>query len=456
MMRSNHLLKIILAVLLLVSVAVAVDSRTAQAQGDPDAYVNVTSVNLRSEPNNRAAVVAKLPSNTQLKVLGRNEKTTYVFVQTNDGVQGWVGVQFLLYRPKFVLKDLPVVDTVVGVGAPPAAGGDSGSQPQSTAAPTQPPPGESAAPVVTGGVSGGFELGGQVSGLGGNTVNAMRTAGMRWVKRQAGMGDGGAIGAIGEAHGLGFKILFSVIGDRNGVTDEGYQNAYAGYVAQLASAGADAIEIWNEQNIDREWKTGSIDPALYVRLLSKSFNAIKSANRGTIVITGAPAPTGAEGAFGLERVWNDDRYYQGMARAGAGAYADCIGIHYNEGIVSPNQSSGDPRDNYPTRYFATMLNRALGPFPGKKGCFTELGYLSGEGFGPLPGGFAWAGGTTVQEHAAWLAQAAVRASGTGRVRLMIVFNVDFTYYGEDPQAGYAIIRPGGGCPACEQLGRVMR
>ena len=37
---------------------------------------------------------------------------------------------------------------------------------------------------------------------------------------------------------------------------------------------------------------------------------------------------------------------QQMASAGAGQYADCIGVHYNEGIVSPRQSSGDPRDSY--------------------------------------------------------------------------------------------------------------
>jgi hypothetical protein len=34
--------------------------------------------------------------------------------------------------------------------------------------------------------------------------------------------------------------------------------------------------------------------------------------------------------------------------------------------------------------------------------------------------------------------------------------VEFTYYGaDDPQAGYAMIRPDGSCPACETLGRVM-
>ncbi|MHB8748087.1 MAG: hypothetical protein ACYDBJ_02720, partial [Aggregatilineales bacterium] len=141
-------------------------------------------------------------------------------------------------------------------------------------------------------------------------------------------------------------------------------------------------------------------------------------------------------------------------QAGAANFADCIGAHYNEGIVSPTQSSGDPRDNYPTRYFSTMLARVTGPFPSKPVCFTELGYLTPEGYGPLPAGFAWAQNTTVAEQAQWLAQAAVLSSQSGHVRLMIVFNVDFSYYGTDPQAGYAIIRVGGGCPGCDALAGV--
>jgi hypothetical protein len=446
---------LLLVVVALLSLSLAVGFQPAQAQGDPDAWVNVASVNLRAAANNRAQILAELPSNTTLTVTGRNQAATWVFVQTADGRQGWVLSQNLLFRAKFVLRNVPVVDTVVG--AQPATGASTGGAAGSTSPTVQPPAGNNPPPAVSGSVGGGFELGGQVAGLGANTVNAMRSAGMTWVKRQAHAGDGGAFGMIGEAKANGFRILLSVIGDKASVTNDSYQNTYAGFVAQLAAAGADAIEVWNEQNLDREWPTGQINPAIYVSLLAKSYNAIKAANRNTIVIIGAPAPTGAEGAFGLDRVWNDDRYYVGLARAGAGAYADCVGIHYNEGIVSPNQNSGDPRgDNYPTRYFSTMLNRALGPFPGKKGCYTELGYLSPEGYPPLPGGFAWAANTSVDEQAAWLAQAAVRASSTGRVRLMIIFNVDFTFYGEDPQGGFAMIRPGGGCPACGTLGRVMR
>jgi hypothetical protein len=57
----------------------------------------------------------------------------------------------------------------------------------------------------------------------------------------------------------------------------------------------------------------------------------------------------------------------------------------------------------------------------------------------------------VAEQASYLGQAAQLSRDQGKVRLMIVFNVDLKNYDSDPQAGYAIIRPNGGCPACETL-----
>ncbi len=113
-----------------------------------------------------------------------------------------------------------------------------------------------------------------------------------------------------------------------------------------------------------------------------------------------------------------------------------------------------PRSEHYTRYFFGMLNLYYSTL-GKPLCFTELGYLTPEGYGTLPAGFSWAQNTTVAQQAAWLAEAAVLASQSGKVRLMIIFNVDFTVWGDDPQAGYAIIRPGGGCPACDALHNVI-
>jgi hypothetical protein len=136
---------------------------------------------------------------------------------------------------------------------------------------------------------------------------------------------------------------------------------------------------------------------------------------------------------------------------------DCIGAHFNQGTTSPNDVTGANLNGYHySYYFWPMVDTYWGAFGGTRPvCFTELGYLSGDGFGPLPGGFAWGATTSLAEHAQWLAEAASAAGNSGQVRLMIVWNVDFTQYSGDPQAGYAIIRPDGSCPACATLGAVM-
>jgi LysM repeat protein len=322
--------------------------------------------------------------------------------------------------------------------------------PNPTARPPTPPPG---------GVT--FELGGQVASFG--FPDLMRSAGMTWVKIQVrhnqGDGPGNAQGAIDSARSRGFRVLLSIIGNPSQLAANvnGYIGEFANYLGGVAALGPDAIEVWNEQNIDREWPRGLISPTTYTQMLQASFNAIKSRNANVLVISGAPAPTGFFGGQCTGNGCDDDAFIRGMAAAGAANFADCIGIHYNEGVVPPTQSSGDPRGNpnHYTRYFSTMVNLYASVFPNKMLCWTELGYLSGEGYGPLPPAFAWASGTTAQQQAEWLAQAASLSRQTGRFRMMIVFNVDFTQFGDDPQAGFAIIRPGNQCLACLTLGGVM-
>ncbi len=305
-------------------------------------------------------------------------------------------------------------------------------------------------------VSGGpFELGGQVPGFIAH-AGQMQQAGMTWVKFQA---TGDAAGLIAAGKGAGFKVLLSAVGDRSRATDPSYWPQYAAWVAGMAAQGADAIEIWNEANIDREWPTGQISGATYTELLKSAYNAIKAANPGTLVISGAPAPTGAEGAF-PGSVMNDDHFLQQMADAGAANYMDCVGIHFNTGTTSPNDTTGSALSGYHySYYFLPMVDLYYNSFGGSRPlCFTELGYVSPQGYEsiPLPGNFAWASGTTVAEQAQWLAESASLSASSGKVRLMIVFNVDFTVYlSNDPQAGYAILRPDGSCPACSALDGVM-
>jgi LysM repeat protein len=333
-------------------------------------------------------------------------------------------------------------------------GGGSGPTPP----PATPPPGTSTPPPPPPPVSGGsFELGGHVDSF--SFPDKMKFAGMYWVKKQVRWSPGAstddAAGKINDAHNKGFKILLGIVGNPGDIRDGANYDSYADFVGRVAALGADAIEVWNEMNIDREWPQGQINPASYTDLLRRAYTKIKAANRNTLVISGAPAPTGAEGAFGLDRVWNDDRYVRGMAAAGAANYMDCIGIHYNEGIVSPVQTSGDPRDNYYSRYYQSMVSLYYNAFGGaRKLCFTELGYLTPEGFGPLPGNFAWAGNVTLAQQAQWLGEAANLAKNSGLVRIMIVWNVDFRRYDDDPMGGYSIVRPDGNCPACDKLRQV--
>lgn len=300
-----------------------------------------------------------------------------------------------------------------------------------------------------------IELGGHVLSTGSSrAIGPMQSAGMTWMKVQARFNQTAPpnmANEIATAHNNGFKILVGTVGNPAELAQggQGYINSYAGWLAQIASQGADAIEVWNEPNLDREWPQGQISGAAYAGMLQTAFQAIRSANPNTMVISAAPAPTGAEAAF-PGQVMNDDNWLRQMVNAGGLNYLDCVGAHYNEGIVPPSQTSGDPRDNYYTRYFYGMLN-TYSSITGRPICFTELGYLTSEGYPALPGFFSWAQNVTVAQQAAWLAEAAALASQSGQVRLFIVWNIDFTHYGADPQGGYAIIRPNNSCPACSAL-----
>ena len=305
-------------------------------------------------------------------------------------------------------------------------------------------------------------VGGHIKTFSEEAQAAMETAGMTWVKKQVhyGLSDGKDL--IEAAHAKGYKVLLGALGDKDQLAADfdGYVAKFAEYVAYLAELGADAIEVWNEPNIDREWPRGQINGANYVRMLEAAYKAIKAVNPDTLVISGAPSPTGFFGGGCGFGGCDDHVYMAQMANAGAANYADCIGAHYNEGILPPTAQGGDPRGEYQTRYLILMLRRVAWPFRNADipMCMTEIGYLSPEGYGPLPAGFAWASTTSVSEQAAWLAEALLIMSNYEEmpVELAVVWNIDFDTYDADPQAGYAIIRRDGSCPACETIAQLQR
>ena len=405
-----------------------------------------SSMNIRSGPNSLQSVIGTFYSGTTATVVGRADDSQWIQIQYQS-TTGWVAGWLCTINGN--LNSVPVTGhTGSGSGGsspPPAGPPPAAPTPLPPSVPNTPPSGPET-----------FALGGQVPGEI-DHPDFMHAARMTWTKMQLdwspGMDPSAAAGMIAAAHANGFKILLGITG---GTYPQSIDfGSYVSFVRGVASYGPDGIEIWNEMNLDREWPTGQISPASYVQfMLAPAYNAIKSVNPNILVVSGALAPTGANDGI---HVWADDLYLGQMRDAGAANYMDCLGVHHNAGATPPDATSGHPADPGPHHYswyYTLTYNLYATTFPTKQLCFTELGYLSPEGFPPLSPNFWWGQNTTVADQAAWLARAVQLARQSGRVRLVIVFNVDFTVYGDDPQAGYAIVRPNNTCPACYTLAAV--
>lgn len=259
--------------------------------------------------------------------------------------------------------------------------------------------------------------------------------------------------ALETVRASGIKVLLQIVGDPQelGADRAAYLDSFSAYLGEVAALAPDAIEVWGEMNANSSWAPGQINPAGYAEMLSAAFAAIKRANPSVMVISGALAQLPSfDDQCGPDSC-DDLRYLNGMAAAGVGQSADCIGIPYTMGTVSPNTSSGDPRGDQFLYYYSTVVSVYAGIFPDKPLCFTRIGYLVPSGAPPVDA--LWATNNTTQERTEWLAQALFLARQAGRIRLFIVYNVDAQI---GTQAQYAIVGADGSCPACEALSGVMQ
>lgn len=87
----------------------------------------------------------------------------------------------------------------------------------------------------------------------------------------------------------------------------------------------DAIEIWNEPNLKREWNSTALpfSGEGYMRLFAPAYQAIKAYRSDIVVVTAGLAPTGT-GSFSVD----DRTYLSQMYAAGLGQYTDvAVGVH---------------------------------------------------------------------------------------------------------------------------------
>lgn len=298
-----------------------------------------------------------------------------------------------------------------------------------------------------------FEVGVHVGALSRSLLQAGRMH-MKWialdVRYRVGAIPGAQQEAIVQAQGNGFKVLLSVSGDPDefATLDRAeYLTLFNTYLSGLAAYGPDGIEVWPQAN-------ALMSPEDYVRLLALSYSAIKMVNPNILVISGALRPSDDPAV----PEQSDAAYAQKLAALGVTRFADCAGVYYTLGALPPVSIEGDPRGDSPLYYLPRVIERARQAFgEAEPLCFTRLGYLSPEGLPPLPAEYAWAQNTSAGQQARWLMDAVGLGMSNPQLRLMVLWSLDNSAFaGDNPEAGYALIRPDESCPACEALAPLLK
>jgi polysaccharide biosynthesis protein PslG len=125
-------------------------------------------------------------------------------------------------------------------------------------------------------------------------------------------------------------------GANNGPPDnfQDYADFVSAFVSRYKPGSAfgtvDAIEVWNEVNLNREWGDQAINrqqAADYVHLLTLAYHAAHTANPNIIVTTAGLSPTGVRSTDAMD----DVQYLQWLFDAGlkGGANYDVLGAHGN-------------------------------------------------------------------------------------------------------------------------------
>ncbi|MDX1615092.1 MAG: hypothetical protein R3300_12340, partial [Candidatus Promineifilaceae bacterium] len=209
------------------------------------------------------------------------------------------------------------------------------------------------------------------------------------------------------------------------------------------------IEVWNEQNLDREWATAEgLVAASYVDFLSQANAAIEGIDTNIIVISGALAPTGVSDRVSAV---DDFVYMDELLAAGMLDYADCVGAHHN-GYNIPPDMPFDQTSTFPeasTAFFRgpfddphhswsfkttidTYAEKVQAVNPNMPLCVTEFGWATVEEYDTYPEGFGFALDNTLEEQATWIPQAFQLMHDSGDVWLAFLFNFDYGNKGNGP------------------------
>ncbi len=219
---------------------------------------------------------------------------------------------------------------------------------------------------------------------------------------------------------------------------------FVGAFAQRYKGRVQAVELWNEPNLNSEWGKEPISAQRYVHLLCKGYAAVKAKAPGMTVLSAGLAPTGVND--GIIAV-NDRVYLQRMYWDGAQQCFDALGAHPSGYNNPPNARFGytdasEPSfKNDPSFFFQETLLRyrrimvANGDV-GKKMWVTEFGWASSQQ--PLPG-YAYAADVTPSEQAQYLVKAYQMMKAWGWVGPALTWNLNYNRtYPNSEMAQFAV------------------
>ena len=264
---------------------------------------------------------------------------------------------------------------------------------------------------------------------------------------------------VPSAEKFGIKLMLSIVTAPEWSREPGVYTArhgppadpqvYADFVAKILNrypGSIHAVEVWNEQNIDREWTSiYGLSARNYVTMLRTTYETIKAIDPGIIVISGALSPTGLNDGIGA---YDDFVYMDQLIAAGMLDYADCVGAHHNGYNVSPNYRYNEipndpsaifrgPFDNpHHSWSFRSTLegyaNRIRSAGHDTRLCVTEFGWPVTEDLEGYPPGFEFAFDNTLAEQEAWIPLAMSNMQEWDFVWLAFIWNFNY-----GPQAGWA-------------------
>lgn len=411
----------------------------------PTAYTTPARMNIRRGPGTNYPVATSVSAGTALTILALNPAGDWYQVQLNDEAEP-VWVYATLTTTAGPIDTLQALDAEE-IPAPPEPAPVAVTAPAAPAAVNVPP--------ASG--AGFFGYGIQVNtwqGDKGGSAGMVRDIGFPWVKQQVRWefveNEPGRVNwsemdqIIDVMHGNGLNVLFSVVTspqwtrpDKPGTGGPPNDfNLFANFVGQIAGRYCGrlaAIEVWNEQNLQREWEGHPLDPALYMDLLRRAYGSIKAACPSIIVVSGATTPTGNSPV-----AVDDIDYLRGMYNNGLANYSDAIGVHpsgYGQppGITFQDWQSGryDAPSHVSHRSFyfrSTMeesrrvmvqygdVNKRLWP--------TEFGWASSQS--PYPG-YEYSAYNSAQQQAQYTVEAYNMMRDWGWVGVAFLWNLNYTH-----------------------------